>query len=603
MKCQQRIWTTSYQICLFVFSGVLSLTEKATVVLCFGYYIWKDNMLLAGFTIGLGLPGLAVQALSAKWYITDGERRKPLLILLHLLHLGIFKRFWDCVQSLRQLQVCGEKRGVVVMQQADASALCLLDALLHSLPQSLLQSWVLLTTDVGLLSPVGLCSGLCVLALAWALVLFGRACSLIRPGHVPMPPVAVVCLLLWRVGMLGARITSLVFFFRAFTWWTCGIVGFHWLAATFWLVSQQTDICRSVRHWRLFNCILGAVHVFVFLNVKVGRSRYRMAAFYLVMMLENTVLLLAASDVFSEASWDSMSVPTAVFCSFSVGIISVVLFYHFLHPKSTEISQNPCLCQADQDSDETDPSRWPEEKTTPESSGHRHGTFSITGVVPIQDPEPGSNSSSVHPSLDCKHHHSLLIRLALKTGDWDKIYSAYEGGGVATLLGMNNASSPEAPDPGAEASDKSPLNKREHSKGSGYPQIPSEDKQDDKADVANAKESSVSELRRDGAEDRSALADGPAQNVCPAESGTTLYFSAEPASPLSGSNTYLDRDMPSESLARLSPISSGRELHWAAKEFLNREPCYTSTPKQEFTHMGHVEPRPGAARRQLVHFN
>lgn len=60
------------------------------------------------------------------------------------------------------------------------------------------------------------------------------------------------------------------------------LTGFHWLIASFWLVSQQTDIIRSPGHWRLFNCILGALHVFFFLNVKEGPCRFRMTAFYVV---------------------------------------------------------------------------------------------------------------------------------------------------------------------------------------------------------------------------------------------------------------------------------------------------------------------------------
>lgn len=34
------------------------------------------------------------------------------------------------------------------------------------------------------------------------------------------------------------------------------------------------------------------------------------------MLVENATLLLAASDFLSEASWDSMTLPTTVLCSF-----------------------------------------------------------------------------------------------------------------------------------------------------------------------------------------------------------------------------------------------------------------------------------------------
>lgn len=36
-----------------------------------------------------------------------------------------------------------------------------------------------------------------------------------------------------------------------------------------------------------------------------------------------------------------------------------------------------------------------------------------------------------------KHHHWLLIRLALKTGDVPRIWSAYGEGGLAGLMGLS----------------------------------------------------------------------------------------------------------------------------------------------------------------------
>lgn len=120
-----------------------------------------------------------------------------------------------------------------------------------------------------------------------------------------------VCL---QVGMLGSRFAVLMLFTRIFKQWVLGVIGIisyslflhlnillhifkrlkqilemwvydtgvHWLGATFWMVSQQTDIIKSTGRWRFFNLILGAIHVFLFLNVKYGPSRYRIAGFYLV---------------------------------------------------------------------------------------------------------------------------------------------------------------------------------------------------------------------------------------------------------------------------------------------------------------------------------
>lgn len=49
-------------------------------------------------------------------------------------------------------------------------------------------------------SPASVCFAVCLLSLAWALVLYARACSLIRPGHLQMTPAAILCRLVWRVG-------------------------------------------------------------------------------------------------------------------------------------------------------------------------------------------------------------------------------------------------------------------------------------------------------------------------------------------------------------------------------------------------------------------
>lgn len=67
------------------------------------------------------------------------------------------------------------------------------------------------------------------------------------------------------------------------------VSGVHWLGTTFWMVSQQTDIIRSTSRWRLFNLVLGAIYVFLFLNVKYGQSRCRMIGFYVVCVFRRPV--------------------------------------------------------------------------------------------------------------------------------------------------------------------------------------------------------------------------------------------------------------------------------------------------------------------------
>lgn len=420
------------QICVFAFTAFLLVAERTALIYCFVYYLWIGHNYcyahLAGFTALFLLPGWFPQWLSYLWYLSDGRIRRKSLTWTHILHLGIFKRLWECMR-LPDMDVYSE-----IMQQADVSALRLFEALVVTLPQTLLKTYVLICTDIGIKSPASVCFVVCLISLAWALVLYARACSLIRPGHLHMTPAAILCRLLWRVGMLGSRFAVLVLFTRVFKQWILGVIGVHWLGATFWMVSQQTDIIRSTTRWRIFNLVLGAIYVFLFLNVKYGQSRYRMAGFYTVMFIENALLLLASSWLFTMVSWHTVGIPAAVFCSFLIGLIALVLYYRFLHPKSFEIFQSiqhrgiggACM--------ERGSTLSLEEKVTP--TFHRHATLSGGGTLmdlPIQ-------------WEGWKHHHWLLIRLALKTGDVSKIWSAYGEGGLAGLMGLSEeVHSPDEP--------------------------------------------------------------------------------------------------------------------------------------------------------------
>ncbi|XP_068070397.1 XK-related protein 5b isoform X1 [Danio rerio] len=488
--------------------------------------------------------------LSLKWYITDEERPKPSVILLHCLHLGVYHRLWSCMKSqAEQVQF-----GAVLIQQADVSVLCLIEALTLSLPQSLLQTYSLFTLHPGLLSPVVVCIGLSLLNVSWFVVLYSRSCFLLRPAHLHMTPAALLCQFIWRAGMLSARVTSLMLFCSTFHWWTCGVLGFHWLIMMFWQVSQQTDICINRGSWRLFNFILGALYIFIFVNVKDGPSRYRMTGFYLLMLLENTFLLLLASDSFSGPSWDSMSVPLTVSCSFLIGVIFLILYYRFLHPKSTEILQSLRLQMSLTTIDKTDTDC---KDTTLESSTHKHGTFSLTGFPPAQH---------LHPLEGDGHHHHMLIKLALKTGNHDKINSMYGNRGLSVILGKNDAKDEDLGESGCKRSSV------EAGKASENYQIES-------TSAAEVKQVSLEKIE---------------YNSCPVDCSSTVYFSAE-AQSYSVSDSILEKDK----MAAISPIVNGDEVHLIGKQLLNRNPCYTSTPIADFKTMQTVGDRLGGVRRQV----
>ncbi|TRY88295.1 hypothetical protein DNTS_016690 [Danionella cerebrum] len=485
MKDRKRCVIPWSNVFLYCFSAGVVLLEKAAFVLCFIQYLWTGQDLLCWLTGALCLPLTAVQLLSLQWYITNEEKPKPSLILLHCLHLGTYHRMWCCIRSGAQ----SLKFGASLMQQAEVSALGLIETLTVSLPQSLLHTYSLFTLHPGLVSPA-----------------------------------ALLCQLLWRAGMLGARVATIMFFCSSFHWWTCGVLGFHWLVMTIWHVYQQTDIYGNRGFWHFFNLTLGAVHVFIFLNVKDGPSRYRMTGFYLV------------------------------------GIIFVVLYYRFLHPKSTEILQSLRLEMSMRAVEKADTGC---KDAAIES--HTHGTFSVTGFPP---------EKVVQPLEGDRNHHQLIIHLALKTGNPEKINCIYGDRGISVFLDKD-----KTPDEDFKVN-------RSYT-GSTEGGDPSE-----KCPVESRERSSSAEVGPRSIED-------VVYNTCnTADGSSTVYFSAEAPSFYSATDSVLER----EKMPALSPIPKGDAVQLTGKSILNRNLCYTSTPLAELKTGGSTtNPQFGWARRQ-VHF-
>ncbi|NXV93393.1 XKR5 protein, partial [Calonectris borealis] len=300
----------------------------------------------------------------------------------------------------------------------------------------------------------GVSAGLSLLSLAWALVSYSRFSCLLKPGHLCPPATAVLCLLLWRTGMLGTRVLALVLFARLYSFWVFAVAGVHWLLMSFWLVAQQTDIVAQPCRWRLFNCLVGAVYIFCYVNVRSGPSKHRVAVFYAIMLMENTLLLLLATRFLQAELRNSLFVTGAVMSGSLIGAAALVVYYSLLHPKSTEIWQGflETTCSAAAAGDDQVAGDSSQAGQSLGISGDRE---SLVGEGTTADPKNG-NSSSLLQFRGCledswtNHHHWLLVKLALKTGDMSTINAAFGDGGVGEvypggwMMGKPNGVEPAA---------------------------------------------------------------------------------------------------------------------------------------------------------------
>lgn len=290
------------------------------------------------------------------------------------------------------------------------------------------------------------------------------------------------------------------------------------------------------------------------------------------------------------------------------GATSLILYYRFLHPKSTEISQgtshhhvgSTCIEQGESSFSLGD-------KSLPAPSIQNHGSFSLSGVAGSLLEHPRNCGGQPNSSCPCYHHHWLLIRLALKTGDLSKINRAYGAGGAAAILDMEeynqefksnegititaggscegistSESQAKGLAPISDCKDEfqsisEPTSTEQPEEG----EEGEEGEEDESLEMESPMESPISDFKRSSPEGKSMFGDSPETYFCPTESSSTLYFSADPQSPSSASNPRLDRDIGGLMHGgRLCSIPSDPALHRDVRGLMGRVgPRCTSTPK------------------------
>ncbi|KAG7270502.1 hypothetical protein CRUP_032798 [Coryphaenoides rupestris] len=274
----------------------------------------------------------------------------------------------------------------------------------------------------------------------------------------------------------------------------------------------------------------------------------------------------------------------------------MVLHYSLLHPKSTEISQGLHHSSSNMGSVCLEPGASffsLGDKNLPLPSVPHHGTFSLARAAGSLAEHPGPCGARASSACPCYHHHWLLIRLALKTGDLGKINRAYGAGGAAVILDMEEYNQGFKSDDGTITAGggggSCDLVSASDSLGKGMAPL-SDSKEEfqsvsEPTSVSSEEEEEQEEEddERSSPEGKSVFGDSPEHYYCPTESSSTLYYSADHQSPSSTSNLRLDGGGgggPQQGFRRLASIPSDSALNRDVQEPAGRlGPCYTSAPK------------------------
>nr|KAG5705304.1 hypothetical protein BaRGS_010755 [Batillaria attramentaria] len=149
--------------------------------------------------------------------------------------------------------------------------------------------------------------------------------------------------LLWRAFETGGRVLCIAMFASAFDFWLFGILLFHWVVTSGWLMNQRTTFYKNKYLEKAFNIICGYVMLFCFLNLREGHTRYRFLVFYLIFYIEN-FFMLAFWFRFTRdlGAWFHIWGFITVLIFFVLHVIFQLLFYTFFHPTQAIPYCLPC---------------------------------------------------------------------------------------------------------------------------------------------------------------------------------------------------------------------------------------------------------------------
>ncbi|XP_019767506.2 XK-related protein 6 [Dendroctonus ponderosae] len=267
---------------------------------------------------------LVSQILSVKWYLS--KKPTSLLVLgLHVLQMGIL---WRYARLLHPVHL-----GTVKQEVRDLCILRLVHGFLQAAPMLLLQLSLLADpgSKPGMPSDlVTVSAALSLFSVCWALASFSKHVQSV--DRLVLTWLGVVSQLLWRAGTVTSRALALSAYAATYHSWISLVLGMHWACMFLWLLSPRSPF-HGQRGRKLWVCALvAAIYVLAYINLQGKPHGRTMAIFYVVMLLENCLLVSA----WLSASWNHrpdqwVLVPALTVGLFFVGIGFMLLYYRYFH--------------------------------------------------------------------------------------------------------------------------------------------------------------------------------------------------------------------------------------------------------------------------------
>ncbi|RZF33331.1 hypothetical protein LSTR_LSTR007676 [Laodelphax striatellus] len=304
-----------------------------------GYALWQRGQgAWALFTMSFVLLSLVVsQAVSLRWY---RYKHKPVsaikrfatcsIVFLHIIQFGILWRYFKLFIPVDLRFVKYEVRDLCMLR--------LVHAFIEAAPMLLVQLYFLFHetsvtkefVDLNLVSVI-----LSLFSVCWALASFSKNVRMQNVHRLVLTWLGVIFQFFWRLGTVCCRVICLTAFASIYGRYVFLVIVLHWVSMFLWLVSPK-NVFHGERISRgrkaALSSLIAFVYVFAYINLQEVNHRQKMLTFYIVMGLENVLLMVAWRIGISRSPpWYSESLPLLVAALFAFGLIFQVLYYQFFH--------------------------------------------------------------------------------------------------------------------------------------------------------------------------------------------------------------------------------------------------------------------------------
>lgn len=176
----------------------------------------------------------------------------------------------------------------------------------------------------------------CVLSLfsvCWALASFSKNVRVQNVHRLVLTWLGVIFQFLWRLGTVISRVSALIVYASVYKHWVFLVITLHWMSMFFWLISPK-NVFHGERISRIRKATLAGliafVYVFAYINLQEVNHRQKMITFYVVMFLENTLLVfLWLIGIWADRPDNWFVTPFLILLSFVTGIFFMLLYYRY----------------------------------------------------------------------------------------------------------------------------------------------------------------------------------------------------------------------------------------------------------------------------------